>query len=667
MVQQQSDNLAPSINSQNYHRTLWNNSPTPQAVYQLNGIILDANQAFAYLIGRSVIDTLGLNVWAITPEKYHNRQQLDRANLESKGKFTAEQDYLDPHGQLIPVRLSGVKIELEEQILILLSVEKINPSPQSSPYLSKSNPSKSAAEFAELQSILEELPMAIFWKDRNSVYLGCNKIFAEVAGLDDPRKIVGKTDYDLPWKPEEADWFRECDRRVMDSETPEYDNIEPQQQADGSQKWLKTNKMVLCDSSSNVIGIVGTFEDITEKVELERQLKQQTQNLETLVAKRTQELISSKARFEKLVVNVPGAIYQFKLNTEGNFSFPYISSDCEELCELTSEQIMQNSELILSLIHPEDVSKFEQVVEKSAQTLQPKHWEGRIVTPSGQTKWIQTASKPEKQVDGSIVWDGLMIDISDRKQAERELRESQQLLRLIFDTLPQRIFWKDKNFNYLGCNKLFAQDAGLDSPEEIIGKNDFELSWKKSAPLYRADDEVILAGGTPKINYEESQIREDGTIIRIKTSKLALKGKEGLIIGLFGSYEDISDISQQRQQTENAQDFLEKAINSISSPIFVKDTNHRWVLVNDAYCKFLGYPKAEILGKSEPDFFTQEQADIYWAKDELVMLAGNEEIDEEPFTDGQGNNKLIVTKKSCFQDLDGNTFLLGMIVDIYDV
>ncbi len=659
MVQQQSDNLAPSINSQNYHRTLWNDSPTPQAVYQLNGTILDANQAFADLIGRSVIDTLGLNVWAITPAKYHNRQQLDRANLEAKGKFTAEQDYLDSHGKLIPVRLSGVKIKLEEQSLILLSVEKISPSPKSS-----LNPSKSAAE---LQSILDTMPMAIFWKDRNSVYLGCNTIFAEVAGLDDPRKIVGKTDYDLPWKKEEADWFRECDRRVMDSATPEYDIIEPQQQADGSQKWLKTNKMVLCDSSSNVIGILGTFEDITEKVELERQLKQQTQNLETLVAKRTQELISSKARFEKLVVNVPGAIYQFKLNTEGNFSFPYISSDCEELCELTSEQIMQNSELILSLIHPEDVSKFEQVVEKSAQTLQPKHWEGRIVTPSGQTKWIQTASKPEKQVDGSIVWDGLMIDISDRKQAERELRESQQLLRLIFDTLPQRIFWKDKNFNYLGCNKLFAQDAGLDSPEEIIGKNDFELSWKKSAPLYRADDEVILAGGTPKINYEESQIREDGTIIRIKTSKLALKGKDGLIIGLFGSYEDISDISQQRQQTENAQDFLEKAINSISSPIFVKDTNHRWVLVNDAYCKFLGHSKAEILGKSEPDFFTQEQADIYWAKDELVMLAGNAEIDEEPFTDAQGNNKLIVTKKSCFQDLDGNTFLLGMIIDIYDV
>ncbi|WP_019508338.1 PAS domain S-box protein [Pleurocapsa sp. PCC 7319] len=658
MVQQQSENLTQSINDQDYHRTLWNNSPIPQAVYQFNGTILDANQAFANLIGRTLIATLGLNIWAITPAKYHASQSIDRASLDTKGKFTAERSYLDANGQPIPVSLSGVKIELEEQSLILLSVEQVG-SPSSSPQFSKS--------VSELQSILDAMPMAIFWKDCNSVYLGCNQRFVEVSGFNNQSEIVGKTDYDLPWKKEEADWFRECDRRVVESQTSEYNIIEPQQQADGSQRWLKTNKMLLHDSHRNIVGIVGTFEDITERVELEQQLQTQTQNLENLIAKRTEELIASKARFEKLVVNVPGSIYQFKQEIDGSFSFPYISSDCHEICEVSSDLLMSNSELILSLIHPEDLSSFEQVVEKSAQTLQPKYWEGRITTPSGKTKWIQTASKPEKQADGSIIWDGLMIDISDRKQAEQELRESQQLLRLIFDTLPQRFFWKDKNFNYLGCNQLFAQDAGLNSPEEIIGKNDFELSWHKSAHLYRADDEVILAGGTPKINYEESQIREDGSILILRTNKIALKDKNGRIIGLFGSYEDVSDISNQKQQTENAKDFLEKAIDSISSPIFVKDTNHQWVLVNDAYCKFIGASKAEILGKSEPDFFPQEQADIYWAKDELVMLSGGQEIDEEPFTDEEGNDKIIITKKSCFQNLDGNTFLLGMITDITDV
>jgi PAS domain S-box-containing protein len=656
MVEQKSERLAILNNNQDYHRVLWLNSPTAQAVYQSDGTIVDVNQAFANLIGFSVIETLGLNIWTIIPVQDQERQEIERASLEKDERFTIERIYLNRNEQAIPVKLSGVTLKVQENNLVLLSVETINS-------LSELNfhPAQSATA---LQLILDELPLAIFWKDCNSVFLGCNQIFAEIAGLASPGEIIGKTDYDLPWKKEEADWFRECDRRIIESETPEYNIIEPQQQTDGSQKWLKTHKTTLRDLNNKIIGVLGAFEDITERVELEKQLKLQAQELETLVAKRTQELISSKADFEKLVVNVPGAIYKFKLNTDGSYSFPYISSDCEEICEFTSQQLMENPELIMSEIHPEDRSNFEQVVQKSAQTLNPKHWEGRIVTPSGKTKWVQTASKPEKQADGAVVWDGLMSDISERKQAEQKLRESQQLLHLVFNTLPQRVYWKDQNFNYLGCNQLFAQDAGLKSPEEIIGKNDFDLSWNKSAHLYRADDEVILAGGRPKINHEESQVREDSSIITLRSSKLPLKDKNGNIIGLFGCYEDITDISQHKEQTENAKDFLEKAINSISYPIFVKNTNHQWVLLNNAYCDFLGYPKAEMLGKSERDFFAPEEADIYWAKDELAMLTGNSETDEEPYTDPEGNEKVVITQKSCFQDLNGNTFLLGMIINI---
>ena len=656
MVQQKPDPLITSNQPQEYHRVLWENSPTSQAVYQSDGTILDVNIAFAQSIGRNVIETLGLNLWTITSSDYQINQIIVKNKLEQEGKFAIRHAFLDSEGKTIMVKLLGVKIELEDNSLVLLSAEPINDSSTFS--LNRVQSSE------QLQVVLDELPMGIFWKDRDSVYLGCNKVFAKVAGLASPQEIIGKNDYDLPWKPEETEWFREYDRRIMESGNPEYNIIEPQKQADGSQRWLKTNKMVLRDEENNVIGIVGTFEDITERVELEKQLKEQAETLESLVEKRTEELIVSKARFEKLVTNVPGAIYQFKLDTDGNFSFPYISSDCQEILEYTAQQVVENSARVISLIHPEDMSNFERVVKKSAQFLQHKHWEGRIVTPSGKTKWIQTASKPEQQEDGSIVWDGLMIDISDRKQADRELRESQQLLHLIFDTLPQRVFWKDTNFNYLGCNQIFAQDAGLNSPDEIVGKNDFELNWHKSAHLYRADEEVIMAGGTPKINYEESQVRNDGTILTLRSSKLPLKDKNGRTIGLFGSYEDISDISQQKQKTQNAQHFLEKAIDSINYPIFVKDTNHRWVLLNDAYCNFLGYSKEEMLGKSEPDFYPQEQADIYWAKDELVMLSEGRETEEEPYIDADGNEKIIITEKSCFKDLNGNTYLLGMIIDI---
>jgi PAS domain S-box-containing protein len=145
-----------------------------------------------------------------------------------------------------------------------------------------------------LQLVMDNLPEYIFWKDLNSVYLGCNRKFAEAAGLENPEQIAGKTDYDLPWKKEEADFFRLCDRRVMDSNTPELGIVEPQLQANDKQAWLETNKMPLHDAQGHVIGILGTFQDITERKLAELALKNLNEELENRVAQRTAELQVAK-------------------------------------------------------------------------------------------------------------------------------------------------------------------------------------------------------------------------------------------------------------------------------------------------------------------------------------------------------------------------------------
>lgn len=143
---------------------------------------------------------------------------------------------------------------------------------------------------AFLQLILDNIPQFIFWKDRNSVYLGCNRNFALVAGLNSPDEIVGKTDYDLAWKKEESDFFRECDARVMETDTPDYHIIEPQLQANGKQAWLDTTKVPLHDAEGNVVGILGTYEDITERRQAEEALKKAKEELEIRVEERTVEL-----------------------------------------------------------------------------------------------------------------------------------------------------------------------------------------------------------------------------------------------------------------------------------------------------------------------------------------------------------------------------------------
>jgi PAS domain S-box-containing protein len=131
-----------------------------------------------------------------------------------------------------------------------------------------------------LTSVINNIPQQICWKDRNSVYLGCNQQAAIAAGVGSPYSIIGKIDHDLPWTKEEADWYRTCDRQVMESGTPKLHIIETQRQADGRQAWLDTSKIPLRDANGHVIGIVVTVEDITERRQAEQLLQQQKQELE---------------------------------------------------------------------------------------------------------------------------------------------------------------------------------------------------------------------------------------------------------------------------------------------------------------------------------------------------------------------------------------------------
>ncbi len=120
---------------------------------------------------------------------------------------------------------------------------------------------------------MDNIPQAVFWKDRNSVYMGCNAVFSRFAGVGTPESIVGKTDYDLAWTKAEADSFRKDDRRVIDADTPMYHIIEPQLQADGKHAWLDTNKIPMHDKKGKVVGILGTYEDITVRKKYEMELE----------------------------------------------------------------------------------------------------------------------------------------------------------------------------------------------------------------------------------------------------------------------------------------------------------------------------------------------------------------------------------------------------------
>jgi PAS domain S-box-containing protein len=142
----------------------------------------------------------------------------------------------------------------------------------------------------------------------------------------------------------------------------------------------------------------------------------------------------------------------------------------------------------------------------------------------------------------------LRQEISERKRAEEALQESQEMLQLIMDNIPFAIFWKNKDLLYLGCNREFAEDAGLDSPDEVIGKNDFDLPWIDQAERYRVDDQLVVKTGMPKLNYEEPQTTPVGEQLWLRTSKVPLHDAAGQVVAVLGMYEDITE----RKQAEEA-------------------------------------------------------------------------------------------------------------------
>ena len=123
------------------------------------------------------------------------------------------------------------------------------------------------------------MPQAIFWKDRNSVYLGCNKTFANAIGLRDPKDIVGKTDYDLPWLAKDTESYRRDDREVISSGVPKRKIIEELQQADGSRIWIQTSKQPLYDAQGYICGVLGSYIDISEQRKTEESLRKSEERL----------------------------------------------------------------------------------------------------------------------------------------------------------------------------------------------------------------------------------------------------------------------------------------------------------------------------------------------------------------------------------------------------
>ncbi|KYC39171.1 hypothetical protein WA1_30935 [Scytonema hofmannii PCC 7110] len=191
----------------------------------------------------------------------------------------------------------------------------------------------------------------------------------------------------------------------------------------------------------------------------------------------------------------------------------------------------------------------------------------------------------------------LMYEIADRQLVEEQLRQSQEMLQLIMDNIPQSVFWKDTTSVYLGCNRNFAQIIGLDSPEDILGKTDYDLVRnQEEAKYYCACDARVMENDVPEYHVASLHLRKDGKEAWLETTRVPLHDLEGNVMGILGTFEDISS----RKQAEESLRLRDRAIAASSNGIIITDVtmpNSPIIYVNKAFEQITGYSVEEVLGK----------------------------------------------------------------------
>jgi PAS domain S-box-containing protein len=195
----------------------------------------------------------------------------------------------------------------------------------------------------------------------------------------------------------------------------------------------------------------------------------------------------------------------------------------------------------------------------------------------------------------------------ERKLAEEKIHRQQELTSQIIETIPMRVLWKDRDLRYLGGNTLLAKDAGLNRPEELIGKTDFDLSWKDQAELYRADDRRVMDADAPKLAYDEPQTTPDGRQIWLRTSKAPLRDADNKVIGMLGIYDDITKSKDLELRLLESEKRFRDIIETTSDWVWQIDAHGHYVYVSPRVRDILGYEPEELLGKTPFDFMPAEE------------------------------------------------------------
>ncbi len=486
-----------------------------------------------------------------------------------------------------------------------------------------------------IEGVMNAIPVRVFWKDSNLVYMGGNAIFARDAGFTDPTDIIGKDDYQMGWH-DQAELYRADDRQVIESGKPKILIEEPQTAPEGNTITLLTSKVPLVDAKGEISGVLGTYIDITERKRAEEALRE------------------SELRFQSLAESAPVGI--FRTNASG--STTYVNRRWCEISQMDSDEALGDG--WLKVVHPDDIASLGATWQQASSAHAPSQVEYRFLRRDGTTAWVVGHAVPQQNARGEFDgYIGTITDITERKRVEEARSDSEKKFRQLFDDAPIGYHEIDNQGRIVEVNRTETEMLGY-GVEEMRGRHVWE--FLVNGEEFRETIAAKLAGTKPSDqSYERTFRRKDGTELAALLKDRALRNEAGEIAGIRASVQDITE----RKRTEVKLQQLSTAVEQSPASIVITDVKGNIEYVNPKFEQVTGYTLAEVIGKN-PNILkaggkTQEEYAELWN----TILSGKEWRGE--FHNVKKNGELYWESASISPIIDPNgttTHFLAVKEDI---
>jgi two-component system, cell cycle sensor histidine kinase and response regulator CckA len=333
----------------------------------------------------------------------------------------------------------------------------------------------------------------------------------------------------------------------------------------------------------------------------------------TPTKRREAALAELAEKHRRLQANIPGLVYEYVLRPDGSHAFPFVGPEVRELFGLEPEDVMRDGTRLSGLIHPDDRQRRDASIHESARTLQPWRQDLRHIV-GGQVRWHACMSRPELQPDGAVRWDGIMLDITDRRRAEEKVAAAARNWQTTFDAVQDAIWMLDERGRIERCNAATARHFGLDS-SQVLGRHCWEIVHGTTEPI----PECPLLRMRRSKRRESMELRSGPRCFNVIVDPILDDAGN-----VSGAVHIVSDITQ-RKQAEEERARLVAILEGTSDVVLTAAPDGRLSYANTAGRRLLGWgPAEDVGGRSLSDAYPAWAAAIL--RDESIPAAINERV-----------------------------------------